>query len=106
MKYRIGKHDKLNWAIYEWQEGGEAISRGRYAGDAKQAKWKAPKAFYPSLRSAALGLIDQAAGDALLAGEAASILDAIKQAEACVLATLAVADMGIGQPPPLSESAT
>lgn len=89
MKYRIIKHDKLNWAIQEYQEGGGEISRGRYAGQEMTARWKAPKAFYPSLRSAALGLLDQAAGDALLAGEATELLEALKLAEERVRATLA-----------------
>lgn len=39
MKYRIIKHDKFNWAIQEFQEGGGEISRGRYSGQEKQEKW-------------------------------------------------------------------
>lgn len=103
MKYRITHPDEYNWCIEEWQEGGGTVERGRYAGQQKQARWKAPESFYPSLKHAALGLLDKAAGDALLSGEAADILSAIKQAEACVLATLAVADMGIQQPPPIQQ---
>lgn len=102
MKYRIAHPDPLNWTIEEWQEGGQPISRGRYTGQATIAKWKLPEAFYPTLKHAAIALIDKAAGDALLIGEATSILEAIKLAETRVLATLAVADMGIPPPPPLS----
>lgn len=105
MKYRITKHDKLNWAIEEWQEGGEAITRGRYVGQEKQSKWMQPKEFYPSLRHAALGLLDRAASDALLAGEVNSILEALEIAEKRVQATLAVMDMGVACPPPLSQEA-
>jgi hypothetical protein len=105
MKYRIIKHDKLNWAIQEFQEGGGEISRGRYAGQEKQEKWKAPKSFHPSIRNAALALLDQAAGDALLSGEATSILEALKLAEQRVQATLAVIDMGVAYPPPPSQEA-
>jgi hypothetical protein len=103
MKYRIIKHDKHNWAIQEFQEGGGEVSRGPHVGKEKQEKWKAPKSFYPSVRHAAMGLLDQAAGDALLSGEAASILDALKIAETRVQATLAVMDMGVTCPPPLDE---
>jgi len=88
MKYRIVKHDKLNWAIQEHQEGGGEISRGPYAGQAMQEKWKPAKAFYPSLQRAALNLLDMAAGDTLEAGEAQSILDALRIAETRVLETL------------------
>lgn len=104
MKYRIIKHDKFNWAIQEFQEGGGEVSRGRYVGKEKQEKWKAPKSFYGSVRHAALALLDQAAGDALLSGEATSILDALKLAETRVQATLAVMDMEVACPPPLTES--
>ena len=103
MKYRITHPDQYNWCIEEWQEGGTPISRGRYAGQLTEAKWMAPEAFYPSLKHAALGLIDKAAGDAMLIGEATTILEAIKVAERTVLATLAVMDMGIAQPSTLPE---
>ena len=105
MKYRITHPDPHNWCIEEWQEGGGLVERGRYAGQAKQSRWKAAALFYPTLRHAALALLDKAAGDALLNDEATSILDAIKLAEMQVLATLAVMDMGIGQPPALSQEA-
>lgn len=102
MKYRITHPDEHNWCIEEWQEGGGAVERGRYAGQAKQSRWKAPQSFYPSLRHAVLGLLDKAAGDAMLSGEATSILQALELAEKSVQATLAVLDMGIACPPPLS----
>jgi hypothetical protein len=89
MKYRIIKHDKHNWAIQEFQEGGGEVSRGPHVGKEKQEKWKPAKSFHPSVRNAALSLLDHAAGDALLSGEATSILDALKLAEERVLATLA-----------------
>lgn len=88
MKYRIVKHNKLNWVIQEWQPEGEAISRGPHAGKASKGLWKAPKCFYPSIRRAALDLIDIAAGDAMLSGEAANVLEALKVAEARVIETL------------------
>lgn len=89
MKYRITHPDEHNWCIEEWQAGGEIISRGRFAGQETAARWKQPTSFYPSLKQAACGLLEKAAGDALLAGEAASILDALKLAEARVLEALA-----------------
>lgn len=104
-RYRITHPDPLNWAIEEWQAADGLVERGRYAGQQKMARWKAPEFFFPSLKHAAIKLLDLAAGDALLSGEAADILSAIKRAEASVQATLAVMDMGIGQPPALSQEA-
>ena len=89
MKYRIIKHDKLNWAIQAFQAGDGKVTRGLHVGKDKQEKWLPAKSFHPSVRNAALSLLDQAAGDALLAGEATSILEALKLAEARVLETLA-----------------
>lgn len=86
MKYRITHPDPHNWCIEEYQEGGETISRGRFAGQEKQAKWKAPTAFYRTLKDAATALLDKATGDALT--ETASILEAIKLAEARVIEAL------------------
>ena len=102
MKYRITHPDPYNWDLEEWQAGGETISRGRFAGQQTVAKWKASTAHYPSLKEAAIALLDKAAGDSLLIGEATSILQAIERAQLAVLATLAVADMGIKQPPALT----
>lgn len=87
-RYRITHPDPLNWCIEEWQEGGGTISRGRFAGQEMAAKWKASNSFHSSLKNACLALLDKAAGDAVVTGEAASILDAIKIAEARVLETL------------------
>ncbi len=81
MKYRIIKHDKFNWAIEEYQTGGEEITRGRYVGQKTKAVWKPANLFYSSLKDAAHGLLDRAAGDALLSGEANNILDAISVAQ-------------------------
>lgn len=100
MRYKISHPDPLNWCIEEWQAADGLVERGRYAGQQKQARWKAPECFYPSLRIAAMALIDKAAGDALIVQEATNILEALKLAEQHVLATLAVMDMGIGQPTP------
>jgi hypothetical protein len=55
-----------------------------------QAKWKAPTCFYRSLKDAAIALLDKAAGDAIMVGEATSILEAIRLAEERVLAALQV----------------
>jgi len=78
----------MNWCIEEWQEGGGTIERGRYKGQVQQARWKAPESFYPTLDDAVKALLRKAAGDALLAQEANSILEAINVAEVRVLETL------------------
>ena len=64
MKRRIIRADALNWAIQEYQTGGDTIDRGRYAGQTRQAKWKQPEAFYPRLRDAAVDMANEIIGDA------------------------------------------
>ena len=101
-QYRITHPDPHNWCIEEFQTGGGTVERGRYAGQVKQERWKAAALFYPTLRHAALALIDKAAGDAILNGECTSILEALKLAETRVLATLAVLEMGVACPAALT----
>ena len=79
MKYRITHPDIYNWCIEEWQEGGSTIERGRYKGQAQQARWKAAENFYPTLDEAAKGLLRRA-------GE--QLNEAIKIAEGRVIETL------------------
>lgn len=88
LRYRITHPDAYNWCIEEWQEGGEINTRGRGAGKPKRSCWKQPEFFYSSLRHAALGMLEMAAGDALASGEAQNILDALTLAEARVTASL------------------
>lgn len=63
MKRRIIRADAHNWAIQEWQEGGETISRGKYAGKEKQEKWKAPERFYAKLEDAAGAMFREIVAD-------------------------------------------
>lgn len=63
MKRRIIKADAHNWAIQEWQEGGGTVERGRYSGQEKQAKWKNPEAFFPTLHAACGSMLDEIVGD-------------------------------------------
>jgi hypothetical protein len=88
MKYRITHPDPYNWCIEEWQEGGATIEKGRFMGGKTTAKWKAPSCYYPSLKEAAMGLMQKAIGDSLLNKEANTILEAINLAEKRVLETL------------------
>ena len=60
---RIIRADSLNWAIQEWQEGGDLIERGRYAGQPKAAKWKVPESFFRTLADAARDLFHEIVGD-------------------------------------------
>lgn len=87
MKRRIIRADAHNWAIQEWQEGGDAIERGRYAGQEKQAKWKAPELFFSRLTDAAKRFLAEDIGQ-IPQGEALdlkAILTAIPEAEARVV---------------------
>jgi hypothetical protein len=88
MKYRITHPDKYNWDLERFEGGGELISRGRYVGQEKKAKW-VTVSHHGNLRAAAKAMLTQAAGDALLAGEAEGILEALTLAEERVMACLA-----------------
>jgi len=59
MKRRIIRADAHNWAIQEWQEGGDVVVRGRFAGNVKQSKWKNPDKFYRTLDDAAKAMLDE-----------------------------------------------
>ena len=93
MKYRITHPDKYNWCVEGYDEGGTAITRGRYVGQTKKAKWTVI-GYHSSLQHAAKALLDDAAGDSIEAEEATSLLHAIELAEARVMAALAT----LGEP--------
>jgi hypothetical protein len=63
LRRRIARHDSHNWAIQDWQEGGDAITRGLHAGKEKQSKWKAPEKFYAHLHEAALAMFREIVAD-------------------------------------------
>lgn len=75
-KRRIIRADALNWAIQDFQEGGDVIERGRYTGHAKQAKWKAPSAFYSTLADAARGLLEMEIAEGWTGEKLAETLEA------------------------------
>jgi len=60
---RIIRADGLNWAIQEWQPGGDIIERGRFTGQVKKAKWKMPESFFRTLTDAARDLFHEIVGD-------------------------------------------
>jgi len=63
MKRRIIRADTYSWAIQEWQEGGEIVERGRFAGNVKQSKWKNPEKFYHTLEEAAKAMFEENVSD-------------------------------------------
>lgn len=63
MKRRIIRADAYNWAIQEWQEGGDIVERGRFAGNVKQSKWKNPEKFYRTLEDASKAMFDEIVSD-------------------------------------------
>lgn len=88
MKYRITHPDPFNWCIEEWQEGGKQIEKGRFQGEVTKAKWKAANEFYPTLKDAAIGLLNKDISNQLLNNETKDILEAIKKAEERVINSL------------------
>lgn len=62
-KRRIIRKDAMNWAIQEWQEGGDVVERGKYAGQEKKSKWLPAEAFYNKLEDAARGMLSDTIGD-------------------------------------------
>lgn len=75
-RYRIVRYDSMNWRLERWEAGGRPTNLGP-----TREGWKGMESYHSNLKTAALALLDTAAGDALLAGEAQSILDALKLAE-------------------------
>jgi len=63
VKRRIIRADSLNWAIEEWQSGGDIITRGRFTGQVKKAKWKMAESFFRTLADAARDLFHEIVGD-------------------------------------------
>lgn len=62
-KRRIIRKDSLNWAIQEYQEGGDVVERGKYAGQEKKSKWLPPESFYNKLSDAAKDMLHETIGD-------------------------------------------
>lgn len=83
MKYRIVRHDKLNWRLQEWREGGRPVP-GK-PGQVSEGRWAGLDSYHSSVRQAVRALLDHAAGDALLTQEAQSVQQAIEIAERTVL---------------------
>ena len=82
MKYRIVRADKHNWDVERYQEAGGIISRGRYSGQEKQARWMV-EGHFNRLEHAAKFMVDKATGSYVEEGQA--ILDAITAAQEAVL---------------------
>lgn len=75
MKRRIIRADSLNWAIQEWQEGGDVIERGRFTGQIKKAKWKMPESFFRTLADAARDLFHETVADGFTGEQIATLVD-------------------------------
>ena len=94
MKYRIAKHDALNWAILELKPAGEAITQGPEAGTVRAADVWATKTFHAKLEHAAVALLQFDARQRV--GETPdAILAAIKAATAEVIAVAQAAEAKI-----------
>lgn len=88
-KYAIRKLDDLNWQLYQWQEGGELITRGRYAGQPMQSKWCPMDSYHPNVDGAATALLKIATLENAEKGvnlDTEAILAAVAQARLDVLA--------------------
>jgi hypothetical protein len=75
MKRRIIRADSLNWGIQEFQEGGDAIERGRFTGQIKKAKWKMPEAFFRTLAHAARDMFHEIVADGFTGEQIAKLVD-------------------------------
>ena len=91
MKYQIRREDKHNWTIYEWQNGGDIITRGKYVGEVKQAKWIPLNggSYHQRLEHVAKALLDYATGANCPEGNltAKTVLAAIEKAQGEVMDT-------------------
>lgn len=72
---RIIRADSLNWAIQEWQPGGDVIERGRFVGQTKKAKWKMPESFFRTLAHAARDMFHEIVADGYTGEQVAKLVD-------------------------------
>ena len=96
MKYRITRHNEHNWAIQEWQDGGQVITRGPHntaaTGELTKAKWMQPERFYPRVEHAANGLLELLVKDEMgkhseeSCARIENLIGAVTDAQAIVLA--------------------
>jgi hypothetical protein len=76
---RIIRADGLNWAIQEWQPGGDIIERGRFTGQVKKAKWKMPESFFRTLTDAARSMFHDIVADGFTGVEVAALVDSAEE---------------------------
>ena len=89
LKYAIRKLDDLNWQLFEWQAGGEEITRGRFVGQLTQSKWKPMESYHPDVDGAVRALLKIATLDSVPKGinlDTEAILAALEAARADVIA--------------------
>lgn len=87
MKYQIRKMNDLNWQVWEWQEGG-TVSRGRYVGQEKQAKYVPMESYHGTIGSAVKWMLEHAIRanvESATELDTAAILAAVEQARTDVL---------------------
>ena len=71
---RIIRADSLNWAIEEWQPGGDIIERGRFTGQVKKAKWKMAESFFRTLTDAARDMFHEIVADGYTGEQVAKLV--------------------------------
>lgn len=79
MKRRIIRADSLNWAIEEWQPGGDLIERGRFTGQIKKAKWKMAESFFRTLADAARDMFHEIVADGFTGEQVAALVDSAEK---------------------------
>lgn len=100
-KYRIRRRDKRNWCIEKWQQGGQEISRGKYAGNETKEGWDEvnPEGYYPHIKGAARDLLNTLVGEEWPTDgwTGQDVQDAFDRAEARVLETVERIDATVPQ---------
>lgn len=93
-KFRISHPDRHNWILESFKEGGQEISRGKFAGKITKSRWVV-LGYYSSLNRAVLGWLYEEVASGLQAeglqngyGSAQEVLGALKAVEARVLAAI------------------
>lgn len=88
-KLRIRNRDQHNWVIEGYAEGGEIITRGKYAGKIKKGGFDEvnPLGYYQTLEQAATRLLDyQIKMDTNIVAD--NILEKIEEAKKSVIAAV------------------
>ena len=96
LRFQIQKPNQYNWQIFEWQAGGEKISRGPYSGQLSTPKWMPMESYHPNVSRAAVVLLEIATKAGVpehIGLDTEAILASVAAAQEIVLAAVAAVEI-------------